>query len=409
MTSAKLDLAPNAINQAYYANGNIHTKSDVGTYNYNGNKPHAISSLTSIKNQALKRKHDISYTVFGKIKKLEQIQTIEGQEKKHTMNFLYGLDFERRKTELFEDDNKILTKYFIGSFEQENKVEKGVEKTRQLHYITAGDGLAAIYVIDEDNDANMYYIHKDHLGSIQSVTIDNTSNNSGLVAEFSFDAWGRRRNSQNWSYNGIDDFKLFSRGFTGHEHLDIFNLINMNGRVYDPILGRFLSADPYVQAPDMTQNFNRYSYCLNNPLKYTDPSGEFIGFVLGGILVGGYIGGAIYEENLNPFEWSYGNPDLWKAIAVGGILGGSAGAYTAAGFNASNISFFHKGTRSYAAREAWGIVSTSFKRATMDILMNAGSLDGMFKGGVTGLGAGLWTSTGGFGTINMYGSKNKAL
>jgi hypothetical protein len=48
----------------------------------------------------------------------------------------------------------------------------------------------------------------------------------------------------------------------------------MNGRVYDPMIGRFLSPDPYVQAPDYSQNFNRYSYALNNPLKFTDPSGE---------------------------------------------------------------------------------------------------------------------------------------
>jgi len=50
----------------------------------------------------------------------------------------------------------------------------------------------------------------------------------------------------------------------------------MNGRVYDPVLGRFLSPDNFVQAPDFTQNFNRYAYCLNNPLIYTDPSGDFI-------------------------------------------------------------------------------------------------------------------------------------
>ena len=95
---------------------------------------------------------------------------------------------------------------------------------------------------------------------------------------------------------------LFDYGFTGHvseanilqgiataeysaelipvakrigEHLPYFDLINMNGRVYDPQLGRFLSPDPYVQAPDFTQNYNRYSYVLNNPLKYTDPSGYY--------------------------------------------------------------------------------------------------------------------------------------
>ena len=56
-----------------------------------------------------------------------------------------------------------------------------------------------------------------------------------------------------------------------------FGLVNMNGRLYDPTLGRFLSPDNYVQEPGNSQSFNRYSYCLNNPLKYTDPSGELFG------------------------------------------------------------------------------------------------------------------------------------
>ena len=67
----------------------------------------------------------------------------------------------------------------------------------------------------------------------------------------------------------------FDRGFTGHEHLDMFGLINMNARLYDPLLGRFLSPDPIVQAPEFTQSFNGYTYALNNPLAYTDPNGEF--------------------------------------------------------------------------------------------------------------------------------------
>jgi hypothetical protein len=50
----------------------------------------------------------------------------------------------------------------------------------------------------------------------------------------------------------------------------------MNGRLYDPVVGRFLSADNYVQMPGFSQSFNRYSYALNNPLVYTDPDGEFI-------------------------------------------------------------------------------------------------------------------------------------
>ncbi|MBW8331046.1 MAG: RHS repeat-associated core domain-containing protein [Prolixibacteraceae bacterium] len=85
---------------------------------------------------------------------------------------------------------------------------------------------------------------------------------------------GRRRNPVNWGYNLSGQPELFAdRGFTGHEHLKWFNLVNMNGRLYDPLVGRFLSVDPYIQDPGFTQEYNRYSYCLNNPLRYTDPSG----------------------------------------------------------------------------------------------------------------------------------------
>ena len=73
----------------------------------------------------------------------------------------------------------------------------------------------------------------------------------------------------------------------------------MNARLYDPALGRFLSPDPYVQAPDFTQNFNRYSYCLNNPLRYVDKNGEFF---LGTILtfVGDLLKTAFIDGGLDP-------------------------------------------------------------------------------------------------------------
>jgi len=73
---------------------------------------------------------------------------------------------------------------------------------------------------------------------------------------------------------------LPDRGFTGHEFLKYFNIYNMNGRLYDPLVARFLNVDPYVQMPDYTQNLNRYSYCLNNPLIYTDPDGELAFLVI---------------------------------------------------------------------------------------------------------------------------------
>jgi RHS repeat-associated protein len=113
-----------------------------------------------------------------------------------------------------------------------------------------------------------------------------------VVQELSYDPWGRLRNPTNQELYavGAEPAPFLGRGYTGHEHLTIFGLINMNARLYDPAVGRFLSPDPYVQSPDFSQNFNRYSYCLNNPLKYTDQSGEYfliddiIGAVISGVI-----------------------------------------------------------------------------------------------------------------------------
>jgi RHS repeat-associated protein len=114
------------------------------------------------------------------------------------------------------------------------------------------------------------FVHTDILGSYDVIT----NQNGGIVQNFSFDAWGQRRNPKTWTNTALSSPSLFSRGYTGHEHLDAFNLINMNGRVYDPLLARFLSPDNEIQSPECTQSYNRFSYCLNNPFAYTDPSGN---------------------------------------------------------------------------------------------------------------------------------------
>ncbi len=89
---------------------------------------------------------------------------------------------------------------------------------------------------------------------------------------------------------GNEPSLFLGRGYTGHEHLSMFGLINMNARLYDPVLGRFLAPDPYVQMIDFSQNFNRYAYCVNNPLLYMDENGEWfliddiIAAVVGGVI-----------------------------------------------------------------------------------------------------------------------------
>ena len=126
------------------------------------------------------------------------------------------------------------------------------------------------------NDSPQESFGYDNLERLLSVVDENGTK----VFDASYDAWGK----QTVALNTIG----LHRGYTGHEMLSEFDIINMNqrslsrsgesnGRLYDPVLGRFFSPDNYVQMPDNSQSFNRYSYCLNNPLKYTDPSGNLFG------------------------------------------------------------------------------------------------------------------------------------
>lgn len=109
--------------------------------------------------------------------------------------------------------------------------------------------------------AAIRYIHTDHLGSTDVIT-----NEQGEVIDRqSFDAFGSRRTS---NYQALS-----TRGFTGHEMDDEVGLINMGGRLYDPSIGRFISADPTIAYMESTQGLNRYAYTENNPLTRTDPDG----------------------------------------------------------------------------------------------------------------------------------------
>uniref|UniRef100_UPI003877D317 RHS repeat domain-containing protein n=4 Tax=Tenacibaculum maritimum TaxID=107401 RepID=UPI003877D317 len=109
-------------------------------------------------------------------------------------------------------------------------------------------------------------------------------------------------------------------------------LIHMNGRMYDAKLGRFLSPDNFIQEPFSTQSFNRFGYVWNNPLKFTDPSGEIFWSVVIGAVIGAYVGGVQANGSYNPFEWK-GNASTLLGVLGGAIIGGisgGVGAYAAA-------------------------------------------------------------------------------
>lgn len=137
-------------------------------------------------------------------------------------------------------------------------------------------------VIEKRSGArNVRFLHYDKFGSLVLAT-----NESGVATEaHGFDAFGKPL-AGSWSENGAllhadtsAGDRLNTSGFTGHEHLDAHRLVHMGGRLYDPVLGRFMSVDPYTQLHGGSQAENSYSYVLNNPLSNTDPSGYACGGV----------------------------------------------------------------------------------------------------------------------------------
>ena len=204
----------------------------------------------------------VAYTSFNKPRTITQGGT--------TLTFDYGPEYGRYRQEVTTDQGTT-TKLYIGGL-LEREITGGL--TKNIHFVRAGGETVAVYTAEDTGSATFQttrYLHRDHLGSVQTITDE-----AGDVVEvLSYDAWGLRRNAETWASAATLIIPTLDRGFTGHEHLDEVGLIHMNGRVYDPAIGRFLSADPFVQVPELSQSLNRYTYVLNNPLSFSDPSGFF--------------------------------------------------------------------------------------------------------------------------------------
>ena len=128
---------------------------------------------------------------------------------------------------------------------------------------------------------NRRWHHLDRMGNLDCVTYED----DGFPVEgtaYAYDAWGLpRQSAENWGDDGAYNQDTFvwpdestDRGYTNHEMLETIGLIHMNARLYDPIIGQFISPDSVTPAPMSAQDISRYAYVYNNPFRYIDPSGH---------------------------------------------------------------------------------------------------------------------------------------
>ncbi len=179
----------------------------------------------------------------------------------------------------------------------------------------------------------MRYVVSDHLNSVAVILDEKAVVIAG--GRQSFDAWGLQRNADGTPDStpcNLTQSSASTRGFTGQEEMAQVCLVNFNARLYDPQLGRFLSADPTTEAPDDLQDWNRYSYVLNNPLAFTDPSGMcFLGCFwqqswFRDIVAIAVVFALQQWEVLPTLEGAAFAESTVDTILNGGILGGIGGA-----------------------------------------------------------------------------------
>ena len=312
----------------YTPDGNIVRKGDAGEMVYtNPNRPYAVTGNTPEKEACIHSGLQVEYTAADRPAWIE-----EGNRR---AEFTYNALFDRVRMRMIEEGKTVYTRYYLGGNYEVHCDSSGTEERL---YVGGDCYEAPALFVKKEGKTDIRFLHRDYLGSILQVA----DNKGKIIEENSFDAWGSRRDPDTQKiYTGTEAPSLMTgRGFTGHEHLDGFGLIHMNARLYDPILGRFLSPDPYVQLPDFTQAMNRYGYCMNRPLCYVDKNGEFffgvflgpIGALLEGVCYGAIIGAgtsaAIYTLSTIVSGQKWDNGNFWKSVgmgAVGGAIGGGLG------------------------------------------------------------------------------------
>jgi len=251
--------------------GNLTYKSDVGSYRYDPYRKQAAIAVGA---------NSYSYDANGAAvlangTRISWLSFDLPSQIAHPLgnysSFQYGPDRARFRQVANAGGVQTETVYAAGGL-YERVTSGGV--TRERNYIVADGRRVAVQTRQAGSAPTTVYLLEDHLGGVDGFT----SSSGALLSRTSYQPFGARR-SGDWLSGSPTSAEwqqiraTTPRGYTDHEHLDNLGIVHMNGRVYDPVLGRFLSPDPIVQAPYDTQGLNRYAYVRNNPLRYTDPSG----------------------------------------------------------------------------------------------------------------------------------------
>ncbi len=290
--------------------GNMTSRSDVGRMEYHHfYKPHAVTDFFPDGDFVPAATQEFSHTSFSRPESTKEAYW--------NILFSYNADFDRVKMEC-DYGNSNETRYYLGKCYE--FIDYGNSNERLYLF---GDYYDAPAVFTKNNNASeILFPLKDYLGSITHIV----KQDGRIVQEVDYDAWGMLRKPDSHEYYGTEPSDapdlILGRGYTGHERIWENGLINMNARLYDPLMCRFLSPDPQMQFPYFSQGHNRFSYALNNPMRYVDEDGEFLWFVVGAAVIGGVINVATHWDAIQAGGFWAGA----KYFATGAIAGGVGAA-----------------------------------------------------------------------------------
>lgn len=315
------------IDYKYDAVGNMKSKSDYSTtsssaYSYQSGTNRLMSVALKGGGSATfgydakgnqTHRNGRSEVVYNAFNKPTSINRLGSQ-----VSLYYDANWSRYKQVRTVSGKTITTHYIDKMYE----VEIDGSKTKKSSYISD-----VAILIEDQNGPKIRYTHKDRLGS--SATF--TDHRGEVTAYRSYDPFGKPKmgngslmssfaSASRLTNNLLDTDQATRRGFTDHEHLDEVEIIHLNGRVYDYNVGRFMSVDPFIQAPGNSQSVNPYSYIMNNPLWGTDPSGYCSASRINaakGSVCGGGSGSQVIEDH------NRANQQQRMVNQINGIVNGS--------------------------------------------------------------------------------------